>query len=746
MISIRRISLGGGFRYLMESVAAGDGAAEKSSPLTRYYAESGTPPGRFLGQGLADLDGGRGLQAGTQVTAEHLRLMLVALADPVSGEAIGLTPKAPAGAAPVAGFDLTFSPSKSVSVAWALGDEETKLVIYDCHLQAIGYVLAYAEREVFRSRSGTNGIVEEDVTGVVAAAFTHWASRADDPQMHDHVVIWNRAKSLSDGKWRTLDSRSLFKHTTTLSELHQGVLSDLLTARLGLGWEGRGRRHSTRPRFEIVGVPEQLMAEFSRRARQIEAQSTRLAEEFRSAHGRSATAVEDMRLHQVATIATRPEKSHLSLAELTEQWRTRAAAYVSKDAQVAFVVSLRERNDLPLLRLADLADAILGDAAGAVVAAVAERHSTFGRHHLLAEAHRLLHGVRFASPDDRLAVAVRIRELAIERCLCLTPPELHHVPAPFRRSDGTSRFRPPSQFVYTTRMLLEAETRLLEAGRVLLGPRVEAVVAAHTTAENLAGRAQPLSAHQALAVEQIATSGRLLDVLVGPAGTGKTTAMAGLRRVWEAQYGPRSVIGLAPSAAAAEALRDELGIETENTAKWLADWRRLPELTARRNRIATNLGRLAHPSSAAGARLRSQLAEVEGTLEERRLRPGQLLVVDEAPLAGTLALDELVGAAAAAGAKVLLVGDWAQLGSIDAGGAFSLLVSDRGEVVPELRDVRRFREPWEREASLGLRRGDEVAVDRYLEEGRIVEGDRARLLEASMAPGRPTSPPASRAS
>ncbi len=75
------------------------------------------------------------------------------------------------------------------------------------------------------------------------------------------------------------------------------------------------------------------------------------------------------------------------------------------------------------------------------------------------------------------------------------------------------------------------------------------------------------------------------------------------------------------------------------------------------------------------------------------------------------------------------MGDWAQLGSIDAGGAFSLLVSDRGEVVPELRDVRRFREPWEREASLGLRRGDEVAVDRYLEEGRIVEGDRARLLE-----------------
>src|SRR5580704_12618143 len=111
LISIRRISLGGGFRYLMESVAAGDGAADRSSPLARYYAESGTPPGRFLGSGLADLDGGRGVEPGTQVTEEHLRLMLAALADPVSGEPVGGAPQAPAGAVPVAGFDLCFSPS-----------------------------------------------------------------------------------------------------------------------------------------------------------------------------------------------------------------------------------------------------------------------------------------------------------------------------------------------------------------------------------------------------------------------------------------------------------------------------------------------------------------------------------------------------------------------------------------------------------------------------------------------------------
>jgi conjugative relaxase-like TrwC/TraI family protein len=730
LISIRRISLGGGFRYLMESVAAGDGAADRSSPLARYYAESGTPPGRFLGSGLADLDGGRGVEPGTQVTEEHLRLMLVALADPVSGEPVGGAPNAPAGAVPVAGFDLCFSPSKSVSVAWALADADTKALIYDCHLEAINYVLAYAEREVFHSRSGKNGIVDEDVTGVVAAAFTHWASRADDPQLHDHVVVWNRAKSATDGKWRTLDSKAIFKQTTTLSELHQGILSDLLTARLGVGWEARRRRHSAKSRYEITGVPETLMAEFSRRSEQIAGHTAKLREEFVAAHGRAATRVEDMRLHQVATIATRPDKAKHSLATLTGQWRDRAAKHVPVDDQLAFISALRNRNDLPLLRSDDLGDPILADAAEAVVMTVAERHSTYGRHNLLAEAHRVLHGVRFASPDERVAVAERVTEFAVAKSLRLTPPELCHVPEHFRRADGSSRLRPRTHVVYTTTAILEAEARLLEAARQVSGPRVSEVVAATTAGGDLPGRAHELSVDQKLAVEKIVLSGRVVDVLVGPAGTGKTTAMAGLRAVWEAAHGSGSVIGLAPSAAAAQALSDELGIETENTAKWLTDWRRVPEMAAILRRLEVNLFRHPHPNSAGAARLRAKLRTVEQTMARSRLSAGQLVIVDEASLASTFVLDELVSAARQAGAKLLLAGDWAQLGSIDAGGAFSLLVKDRGDLVPQLSDVRRFVASWEREASLGLRIGDDAVIDAYDSHGRIAGGDRTAMIAA----------------
>jgi conjugative relaxase-like TrwC/TraI family protein len=207
VISIRPVSLGGGFRYLMNSVAAGDGNPEPSKGLAHYYASTGTPPGVFLGNGLADLDDGRGVVSGSQVSEENLSNMLGACSDPVSGEPVGSRPRAPAGGVPVAGFDLTFSISKSISVMWALGDDETRSVIEKCHRRAIEFVISYAEREVFCSRSGTNGIVSEDVTGVVAASFTHFTSRADDCQLHDHLVVWNRARSVSDGKWRPLTQR-----------------------------------------------------------------------------------------------------------------------------------------------------------------------------------------------------------------------------------------------------------------------------------------------------------------------------------------------------------------------------------------------------------------------------------------------------------------------------------------------------------------------------------------------------------
>ena len=770
MLSIRRMSLGSGYRYLMESVVAGDEVRLQSTSLAGYYVDSGTPPGVFLGAGLAALDGGAGIDVGSQVTEEQLFRLMGMCADPTTGEPLGRPPirprrsfegRATAGLpdtgedsdrghraergvpsatvnrshtgmtrAPVAGFDLTFSPTKSVSTAWALADAETKATIYACHRQAIEAVLAYAEREVFHSRSGKNGVVQEDVEGVVATAFTHFDSRAGDPQLHDHVVVANRARSISDGEWRTLDSRGLFKSVVMLGELHQGVLADLLTKHLGWGWDGRPRRHAEGFRFEVSGVPQTLLAEFSQRAAVIEERQETLIPAFVVAHGRPPTTTEIVKLRQRATLETRPAKEHRALAAMTEGWHQRAERYIGTEPQ-AWVAGLADRNDLPLLRTGDLADEILVDAATVTIHKVAERRAVFSRANVLAEVHRQFGGVRFSSPDDRIAVAERTVDLALEQALCISAPELHGTPERLRRADGTSRFRARGHELYTTAVLIEAESRLLEAGQETSGPTIARATVTTITAVGVLGRAPRLSLDQAAAVEQIATSGRRLEVLVGPAGTGKSTAMAALRAAWEAEHGAGSVFGLAPSAAAAEVLAEALGNDTENTAKWLHEHR---GRTERLERIAELRAALRSPEATRPrSSVRAELARIEQEAARWRLRAGQLLIVDEASLLGTSALDELVAAAREAQAKVLLVGDPAQLSAVDAGGMFSALVRDRDGLVPELTAVHRFETPWERAASVALRAGSPDAIDVYASHGRVVGGGRDEMLDALYA-------------
>jgi conjugative relaxase-like TrwC/TraI family protein len=761
MLTIRRLALGSGYKYLIDSIAVGDGPAPKETPLTRYYEATGTPPGVWMGAGLGGVDGARGLRAGTQVSEQQLYNMLGVCVDPVSGEPCGRKPNAepepletrvakrmarlPVWLAdteraarragieaqerdraarfrpPVAAFDLTFSPQKSVSVAWALADRDTQAVIYDCHRRAIAIALEYAEAHTFHSRSGTNGVLQEDLEGVVAAAFTHYDSRSGDPQLHDHVVVWNRARSRSDGAWRTLDSRGLYKQVVTLSEIYDGVLEDLLSAELGVGWQ-RMETRGGQLKVEIEGVAEQLLIEFSQRRHDMDALEEKLIKTFVQERGHMPSPVEKRRIAQQANLLTRHQKRPRSLAQMSDEWHERARPMIGEAE--AWVESLKHRNDLPALRSAHLGDEMLTELARVARDRTSERRSTFTQANVLAEVHRQLRGVHFADHTERLAVADRTAALALSDTVMVTAPELHHVPERYRRPDGTSMLRPADQLLFTTEALLDAEQRLLEAGRETGSATVNVATVARTTAGNLPGRTYGLSVDQALAVQKIATSGRRLDLLIGPAGTGKSTTMAGLRAVWESQHGPGSVIGLAPSAAAAEVLALELGIDAENTSKWLFEHRRNPQ---RQQELAELAKHSSHQRNTP-----SQLTRHERTLraalDRWSLKKDQIVIVDEASLAGTLALEELTGAAEAAGAKVLLVGDQHQLSGVEAGGMFRALVQDRGLGVAELDDVRRFTNAWEKDASLLLRRGQEEAIDGYDSHHRISSGTREELI------------------
>ena len=70
-VSMRVMSAGDGYKYLLKTVAAADGNRPLSTPLTRYYMEEGTPPGRWLGAGVAALGKGE-IQVGDRVSEHQL--------------------------------------------------------------------------------------------------------------------------------------------------------------------------------------------------------------------------------------------------------------------------------------------------------------------------------------------------------------------------------------------------------------------------------------------------------------------------------------------------------------------------------------------------------------------------------------------------------------------------------------------------------------------------------------------------
>ena len=173
-----------------------------------------------------------------------------------------------------------------------------------------------------------------------------------------------------------------------------------------------------------------------------------------------------------------------------------------------------------------------------------------------------------------------------------------------------------------------------------------------------------------------------------------------------------------------------MGIDTDNLAKWLYENRQHGERTRELGDLREKVLLIERTGRVPSPRLLASIASLEEVLARWILRAGQLIVIDEASLASTFALDELTSAALDARAKVVLVGDGAQLSSVDAGGMFRTLVRDRGDKVPTLADVRRFSAAWEKEASLGIRNGASSALGAYATHERIEDGTRDEMLDA----------------
>src|SRR5829696_4034417 len=186
-------------------------------------------------------------------------------------------------------------------------------------------------------------------------------------------------------------------------------------------------------------------------------------------------------------------------------------------------------------------------------------------------------------------------------------------------------------------------------------------------------RGTALDAGQKQMVRTVATDRRRVQLVLAPAGAGKTTALKVLADLWTAGGG--HILGLAPSAAAAAQLAEATGITADTLARltWALDHHQpLPDWAG-------------------------------------RIVPKTLLLIDEAGMADTLTLDTAIRYTLHHGGRVCLVGDDQQLAAIGAGGILTDLQRTYGAV--QLTQLHRFADPNEAAATLQVRSGDPAAVD-----------------------------------
>ena len=216
-----------------------------------------------------------------------------------------------------------------MSTLWAVADPSVAAVIELAHQAAVQEALTFIEQHALFTRTGTQGIRQVNVRGLVATAFTHRDSRAGDPDLHTHVAVANKVQTL-DGRWLSIDGRVLFKANVAASETYNTALEQHLRDKLGVRFAERpGTDPTKRPVREIVGVDPRLNQCWSSRRARIEARRGELAVAFQHDHGRPPTPIEALHLAQQATLETREAKHEpRSLAEQRATWMDRGLSSV----------------------------------------------------------------------------------------------------------------------------------------------------------------------------------------------------------------------------------------------------------------------------------------------------------------------------------------------------------------------------------------------------------------------------------
>lgn len=613
-------------------------------------------------------------------------------------------------------YDLTFSVPKSVSAAhtalWRAeleaersGDvgragefRSVRLGVEDAIHAANGAALDHVA-SLTRTRAGAHGRAGAagrwlPAPDLAVASFVQHTNRSIDPHLHVHNVVYARAGDV-EGKVRALDSADLRDQRKAYSAAADRALAEHMT-RLGLRMEVRPDGLAR----EVVGVPQDVIDLFSDRAKAITARMAPLVADAEQRLGRALTPLELARMSRQSGLFTRAAKTHdgETFEEMLDRWQGEM-----RDEVGAGLVPLAQE-----LLEAHRTHTAAGDEPAAVagsgfspsaviaqaVQACADKHAAWGRAELTLEIDRALPVLDTGDPASSWAVVQGLVDHALSSGGVVQVAGIDDRPAPADLiGDGVTYVR-PSAARWAAPVTLDAEDLIRRAAISRGGHHLDpAAVGAWLDAQY-----PMISPEQRAVVEGLAASDARLVQVIAAAGTGKSFTSGAFAQAWADLSEGGRVQGLTVSEIAAQTLRADGVQVTRNLAAWTAAQDRLM--------AAGNHDGAARPA-------------LPGD-EEVRVRPQDVLLVDEASMVGTAQLDRVRAIAEQAGARVVLVGDPRQLAAVESGGALSLLTDGRAETYT-LGEVRRFTHDWEAAASLRLRDGDAEALTEYDRHGRIID-------------------------
>ncbi len=485
----------------MLSIGKAQGSYYVSLAKDDYYTHGGEPNGVWHGRGAEALG----------LTGDIDKTEFLKLCDGVGKDGEALTQNA-GKENHVAGWDLTFSAPKSVSVLWSQADFETRLKIQQLHFEAVKKSLDYLEAEAGFTRRGHLGESTEKCK-LVFATFEHGTSRAQEPQLHTHAIAQN-VGIREDGTTGTILSRPLYRLKMTTGALYRAELAHKLHTELGLEIE------KTKDAFEIKGVSKELMTEFSSRRKEI-------LEAMTDAKASGAERA------SYFTMTTREKKAHVAREILFEKWQEVGKSY-SFDAEQ---ILGRKKDFSQKVRLADL-QSLKEIKAGVEKTAekITERESYFSEKEL-------------------------IRKTALENVGTFSSDEIKDGVKQYLETEAVKLGRgKDDDFYYTTKEVDALEKRMLSDVReAKAGWHKKPLFSREIRINN------DLNTEQKQALLSITdTEGGSIKVVSGMAGTGKTTLLKTAKEVWEAQG--FEVRGAALAAVAAKGLEEGAGIKSDTVA------------------------------------------------------------------------------------------------------------------------------------------------------------------------------------